>query len=248
MVKIFFYKLSVIFLNLIVPGAGLAALGYWRLAFITLLSLITPLVLLCFSRTIFEPMAIQCLLIFTALIYIISAILCCYLPRKTSEFAQYKKRYNHLAVGLFVLAAAVGTTAGFIYKHHWLGVNVFFVPSMSMFPILKPGEFILVDSWAYHNKSPDLNDIVVFKQKRASSKEGKQGVTWLVKRISYWPNNTLQHNKQWYVLGDNAQSSHDSRYFGGIQNKDIIGKVRLILTGINAQNTIVSPSSFQRVD
>ena len=88
----------------------------------------------------------------------------------------------------------------------------------------------------------------MFKQKRASSKEGKQGVTWLVKRISYWPNNTLQHNKQWYVLGDNAQSSHDSRYFGGIQNKDIIGKVRLILTGINAQNTIVSPSSFQRVD
>ena len=58
----------------------------------------------------------------------------------------------------------------------------------------------------------------------------------------------LQHNKQWYVLGDNAQSSHDSRYFGGISNEHIMGKVKLVLTGINAQNTIVSASSFQRVD
>jgi len=82
----------------------------------------------------------------------------------------------------------------FIYKHHWLGVHIYFVPSASMEPTLKPGHFILLDTWAYHNKPPSLNDVVVFEH---GIKEQH-----LVKRISLWPNGEATKNNLLYVVGD----------------------------------------------
>jgi len=36
-----------------------------------------------------------------------------------------------------------------------------------MSPTLKPGQFILVDTWLYINEPIKLGDVVVFKQKQA---------------------------------------------------------------------------------
>ncbi len=126
-------------------------------------------------------------------------------------------------------------SAGFIFKHRLLGVDLYFIPSDSMFPTLKPGQFILVDSWAYKDQSPLLNDIVVFLH------EDNNKI--LVKRIANWPDGKLQHNKLWYLLGDNANRSRDSRFFGGVKVKHILGQVRLILICIDQDSNIV-PGSF----
>lgn len=128
---------------------------------------------------------------------------------------------------------------GFVYKHRWLGLDIYFVPSMSMYPTLKPGEFILVDTWTYQEQLPLEKHIVVFKQGNEPE--------WLVKRIARWPNGLLNIDGSYYMLGDNAVASMDSRRFGGIPQERIVGKVKLVLLGINAQQQLVGNSYLKPV-
>ncbi len=226
MIKLPIKRFVTLLLNLLIPGTGLAALGYWRLALLTQLTLITPLLLLCFFRLIFSPEYITALLIFSLTTYLFSSGLCLYLKTQPDV----KKLTNFLAAGMFSFTAVTGLFLGFSYKDSWLGVHLYFVPSMSMYPTLKPGQFILVDTWAYNEKSINLGDIVVFKQTETVTKEQ---ATWLVKRIANWPQGQLQHNGLFYLLGDNSGASHDSRRFGGIKQENIVGKVKLVLLGID---------------
>lgn len=232
-------RISASLLNLLIPGAGLALLGYWRLAILTQLAIILPLLLLCFSRLIFTPEYIIALLVFTLTIYFISTVLCYFLASGTNAPTRF------LAAVLFSLSVLVGLCLGFSYKDSWLGVHVYFVPSMSMYPALKPGQFILVDTWAYIDEPVKLGDIVVFKQKQALDKHQP---TWLVKRIANWPQGQLQHNGLFYVLGDNSSASHDSRRFGGIKQENIAGKVNLVLLGIDNKQHLEEDSWLQAVN
>lgn len=79
----------------------------------------------------------------------------------------------------------------------------------SMLPTLKPGQDILVFTWAYIFFQPKVGDIVVIK---VSDRE-------MVKRIQNY------HGRDIYVIGDNEKESTDSRNFGPINKSDVIGKV-----------------------
>ena len=70
---------------------------------------------------------------------------------------------------------------------------------------------------------------------------------WLVKRIAYWPNGKLQHDGNWYFLGDNKTQSRDSRYFGGIASEKIIGQVKMVLLQIDNQQQLQKGSFFQSI-
>lgn len=77
----------------------------------------------------------------------------------------------------------------------------------SMSPTLKPGQNILVNRLS----KVKPQDIVAAKDPR----DGKI----LIKRVQKITNG------KFYVLGDNPNESTDSRHFGWITKKDIIGKV-----------------------
>lgn len=186
----------------------------------------------CWTRLVFETWAIKSLLIAIAFIYL-GSTLCC-VAVKTNY--SYK---NWLSTLSFIAISCVGLAIGFAYKHRWLGVDIYFVPSASMYPTLKPGEFILVDTWAYQSQGPQEKDIVVFKQHNTQQ--------WLVKRIATWPNGSLFMDGRYYLLGDNANASEDSRRFGGISQKQISGKVKLVLLGINAQHQLIENSYLKPV-
>lgn len=81
--------------------------------------------------------------------------------------------------------------------------------------------------------------MVVFQQNSAQ--------LWLVKRIAMWPNGLLNIDGNYYMLGDNASASMDSRRFGGIPQEGILGKVKLVLLGINAQQQLVENSYLKPV-
>ena len=136
---------------------------------------------------------------------------------------------------LFIGLSAGLLALGFGYKPQLLGVHVYFVPSPSMVPTLKPGQFILIDTWIYDDETPSIGDVVVFRHQESEQ--------WLVKRISPWPDGKAQHNDQWYMLGDNGSQSRDSRYFGGIATDQIVGQVKMILAGIDKDNQML-PDSF----
>ena len=219
-------------MNFVLPGYGLAALGYIHLAYLTQLCLFLTVVVISWSGAFFVPDGLQIGLATIAMIYLISSASCFLLNQNGRHFVSPKTIF-------FILFSLAVFCAGFFFKHRMLGVDLYFVPSDSMSPTLKPGQFILVDTWAYSDEKPMLNDIVLFTQEVAQQV--------LVKRISNWPSGQLQQDELWYLRGDNVNRSRDSRFFGGVKTSNILGRVRLVLLGIDQQQNIVPGSIFQAV-
>lgn len=82
-----------------------------------------------------------------------------------------------------------------------------------MLPLLRAGEFVLVDPAAYRGAAPRLDDIIVFRDPR-------QPETIAVKRAIY-----CTEAGACYVLGDNPTASADSRTFGPVAPELILGRV-----------------------
>ena len=89
----------------------------------------------------------------------------------------------------------------------------FRIQGHSMQPTLFPGSIVCVSSIPYFFRSPKFGDIVAFR------KENKV----FIKRITKILNNT------YFLQGDHTSDSFDSRQFGWIEQKHILGKVIYIL-------------------
>ena len=81
-----------------------------------------------------------------------------------------------------------------------------------MEPAIKKGERVLVFGWAYLFSTPKTGDLVVI----ADPRDGKRKLLKRITRIDY--------EKLW-VEGDNKQSSTDSRTFGPVSKKYILGRI-----------------------
>lgn len=89
----------------------------------------------------------------------------------------------------------------------------FRVTGISMQPLLQPGEEILINPFAYKKASPQVNDLVVATHPKKADIE-------IIKRISH-----ITEDDNLFLIGDNPKHSTDSRNFGAIPLKNIIGKV-----------------------
>jgi nickel-type superoxide dismutase maturation protease len=89
-------------------------------------------------------------------------------------------------------------------------LSKFKVLGHSMEPQLKNQNTILVSSFPYLFKSPKINDIVAFEDKKRNI---------MIKRI------TRIRNNKFFLAGDNKKDSFDSRNFGEISKNQILGKV-----------------------
>ncbi len=94
-----------------------------------------------------------------------------------------------------------------------------------MQPTLEPGDFILVDTWQYQSKKPNINDVIVF------SLPDQEMV--MVKRISPWPGERKVKENAVFVRGDNSKASRDSRHFGAVELENIKGHVKIVLLSID---------------
>jgi signal peptidase I len=133
-------------------------------------------------------------------------------------------------------------------------VQAFRLPSSTMEPVIMKGDRVLADKFAYKNSPPERGDIVVFQYPKDSEKifvkrvvafggesvEIKGGDVYIngtlvmdpkIKNITYYNHGDFgkgevkvpeNHN---FMLGDNSASSNDSRYWGFVPDKYVIGKV-----------------------
>lgn len=79
-----------------------------------------------------------------------------------------------------------------------------------MEPHLKNQDIVLVSILPYLFKSPKINDVVAFEDKKRKI---------MIKRISQ-----IKKSK-YFVQGDNNKDSFDSRNFGEISKNQILGKL-----------------------
>jgi signal peptidase I len=87
----------------------------------------------------------------------------------------------------------------------------FKIQGSSMEPTIVSGETVLVSRTSYWFTNPKKGDIITLHDPR----DGKI----LIKRI------TKKNRTNYFVEGDNKSASTDSRVFGWIGKRDIIGKV-----------------------
>jgi len=84
-----------------------------------------------------------------------------------------------------------------------------------MSPALRPGDYVIVNRWAYRRREPAVGDLVVLRDPQYEDR-------FLCKRIAAVPESGL-----YAVRGDNESVSLDSRSFGPIPRRLIVGKVWL---------------------
>lgn len=129
----------------------------------------------------------------------------------------------------------------------------FFVKGASMVPNFQDGQYLIVDEISYRFRTPERGEVIVFKYPNDPSQKyikriiGLPGDTVEVKNkevvingkilneSSYFktPIDTPGFSKvvlgqdEYFVLGDNRIASSDSRNWGILPKKDIIGRVEL---------------------
>lgn len=133
-------------------------------------------------------------------------------------------------------------------------VQPFFIPSASMEPTFIQGDHVLVNKFIYRFVEPRTGDVIVFKYpvdptmdyiKRVVALEGqkveiKNGVLYVGNkaiRESYLAENAkttsdfgpvVVPKNRLFVMGDNRNNSSDSRVWGTLPEKNLIGKAFVI--------------------
>lgn len=111
-------------------------------------------------------------------------------------------------------------------------VDIIHIKGNSMNPALNDGDIVVLNKTAYWFKKPSPGDIVAFK------KDGKILIKRVYDNIDFLKlydynvvetDSTLSAERntegEIFVLGDNPSESVDSRQFGSVKSKEILGKI-----------------------
>ncbi|PIP68836.1 signal peptidase I [Candidatus Nomurabacteria bacterium CG_4_9_14_0_2_um_filter_32_10] len=151
----------------------------------------------------------------------------------------------------------------------------FIVSGSSMDPTFEDGQYLIIDEISYRLDDPERDDVVVFRYPNDTQKffikriiglpnetvDIKNNVITITNKNhpnglkldqSYIENNTNSNTHfelkdgEYFVMGDNRSASSDSRYWGAVPKKLLIGKVFLRLLPINKIDIL--PGDYKQVE
>jgi signal peptidase I len=240
--------------GVIVPGLGFLYLGRLRLAFLIPVSHAFLIAIFAWTRLIFEPAMLVVMSLILVAVYIISIVAVAILvPRQAAASRScWQRWYVYLTYIVITLLSYQFLTQ---YRGRIFGYETFRLPSASMMDTLLPGDYVLSDTWKYRDRGPQRGEIVVYKDprnpansfvKRVIGLPGDivcfNGTSVIVNNVKLdepyvSPANNVKQTTlaevripdgQYFMLGDNRDSSNDSRFQGPIPAKNISGSVESI--------------------
>lgn len=202
-------------LGLLIPGWGQILLQQYRLGFIFIGIWYAVVLVICWSRWVTLASGFFSLLLTLGLIPIAACI--CIWVTNLNQSSRISTNLPSLV--LFPALFLSITSTLYYYRETVLGFGIYHIPTPSMQPALHQGDFIIVDTWAYHETEADKNDIVLFHKT-------PQDLNALIKRVQEKSINPINQQTRYFLIGDNTQASSDSRHFGWIDHSLLKGKAR----------------------
>lgn len=144
-------------------------------------------------------------------------------------------------------------------------VKPIIVNGESMVPTLENKDYLIISKQAYNFGEPERGDIVVFPHEESTGedrlyikrvialpgdhlviKDGELYLNGTKQTESYIPSGAITEGDidyvipegEIFVMGDNRENSSDSRYFGTVTIKDVVGKVLVRLLPFSKIGTV----------
>ncbi len=190
-------------------------------------------------------------------------------PKNTKDEDKGIKKYFHV---IWEFLKIVVVAAIIVLPIRYFIFQPFVVKGESMAPNFQSGDYLIIDEISYFISEPKRGDVVVLKYPLDNSQRfikriiGLPGETIEIKdgKISILKDNqnivldeskylpdfkdtegnlriTLE-NDEYFVLGDNRQFSYDSRRWGILPRKDIIGKAIFRVFPLSQMTLIPEPN------
>jgi len=222
------FDITLSLLALLIPGASLLLTGRYKLGFAIPLIGLFWVTALSWSRVVIKPEGFIVFLFGLLALHLVSYTVGVILSIRRASALPWLK-----TLGVFVLLCILNLGIIFsshFYKDQWFGFAFYHIPSESMSPTLQTGDVALIDTWVYKNQPALADDIIIVKRTTTSMV--------LVKRLQ----KTRNHNEtiELFIVGDNQNSSIDSRRFGWVSDDYLIGKVQFVWFSFNEGNRLFS--------
>ena len=152
-------------------------------------------------------------------------------------------------------------------------VSPFVVDGASMHPTFENLDYLVIDELIYTFKAPARGDVIVFRypndpsifyikriiglpNETVSINHGAVTITiptgakftlsepYIVNEDATYTRSVALGSNEYFVMGDNRPNSSDSRYWGPLPRKDIIGRVDLRLLPISKSSFFPGSTSY----
>ena len=234
-----------------IPGWGFWIVGKSKLALITITAFVGLVLIFSWSRLVLNPIAYIALIGLIVSLLFLSAVYSAIIEFRRNE--ETSPRRNWKSAFIFALISGVTLFLLMSDRSATLGYDVFRLPASSMAPTLVQGDHILVDSWHYSESEIIVGDIVVFEVPGSGGVMYVKRVVGLPGDVLSFEDNVLTRNGmpvnepyayysggparsmssfqnalvpdgEYFVMGDNRNSSRDSRYIGTIPSSGFAGR------------------------
>ena len=191
------------------------------------------------------------------------------LPRQVKAGEKFDKKSFWELVRFALIAVAI------VIPIRIFIAQPFIVSGASMDPTFEDGQYLIIDEISYRFNNPQRDDVVVFRYPNDTKKFFIKRIIGLpneivdIKRSTVtitnkehpdglileqpYVKNTAENEThlelkdgEYFVIGDNRSASSDSRYWGAVPKKLLIGKVFLRLLPISKIG--ISPGDYKQAE